>query len=69
MGGIGTEMNEGRCVGLSDFFEKTGVVNCPKCGEEIEFDIDNDTIICPECEAMLLISDYDDEHGYSACVV
>lgn len=52
-----------------DFFEKMGTVKCPKCGAEVEFDIDNDTVVCDECDAMLLISDYDDEHGYEACVV
>lgn len=52
----------------TDFFEKMGTVKCPKCGDEVLFDTDNDTILCDECDAMLLIS-YDDEHGYEACVV
>ena len=53
----------------TDFFQKAGTVNCPRCGEDIEFDIDNDTVICPECEAVLLVSYDNDEHGYSACEV
>jgi len=46
-------------------FTLTGTVECPKCGAEVEFDTDNDTVVCDECDAMLLI----DEHGYEACEV
>jgi DNA-directed RNA polymerase subunit RPC12/RpoP len=48
---------------------KTTVVKCPKCGEENEFDIENDTIICDQCDSVLLISDCDNDDGYSACII
>lgn len=34
-------------------------VICPKCGVENNFDIDNDSIVCEECGAMLNISEKD----------
>lgn len=52
----------------TDFFEKMGTVKCPKCGEENEFDIDNDGIVCEECGAILMINEYSDEDGYTAYV-
>lgn len=39
-----------------------GTVTCPVCQCEQEFDIDNDTILCDDCNSMLII-EQDDETG------
>lgn len=31
------------------------IVICPNCGHENEFDYDNDTILCEECDEMIFI--------------
>lgn len=39
--------------------EKAGVVICPKCNEENEFDIENDAIVCMVCDCILNIHEKD----------
>lgn len=51
-----------------DFFEHTGTVECPKCGTENEFDLENDGIVCDGCDAILNI-DETPEEGFIASVV
>ncbi len=36
-------------------------VTCPVCGHEQEFDTDNDTVLCDECNTMLEV--YEEKRG------
>jgi len=38
-------------------------VDCPECGHVNEYDPENDTLLCDECDSLIFINDEDEDDG------
>jgi transcription elongation factor Elf1 len=54
-----------------DFFELEGTVECPNCGNEVEFSVeeDNNIVICDQCDSMLLVDYNELKVKYEASII
>jgi len=54
-----------------DFFDLTDTAECPKCGNEVEFSVeeDNNVIICDQCDCMLLVDYNELKVKYEATII